>query len=50
MITSRYPPRFLPDGTLFQGLAHPPGKEVAHVTLKEGSYAEFEAACRSQGG
>ncbi len=40
---------FLPDGTLFQGSAHPAGKEVAHVTLKEGSWGEFEAACRSQG-
>ena len=40
---------FLPDGTLFRGSVHPPGKEVAHVTLKEGSYSEFEAACGSQG-
>jgi hypothetical protein len=39
---------FLPDGTLFRGSVHPPGKEVAHVTLKEGSYTEFEAACPAQ--
>ena len=42
---------FLPDGTLKKeehDRNHPMGKEIAHLTLKEGSNAEFEAACRSQ--
>jgi hypothetical protein len=27
---------------------HPAGKEIAHVTLLEGSYDEFESACPPQ--
>jgi hypothetical protein len=38
---------FLPDGTLYKanGPDHPAGKEITHVTLQEGSYDDFEAAC-----
>jgi hypothetical protein len=38
---------FLPDGSLYKAhdQNHPEGGEVAHVTLKEGSYDDFEAAC-----
>jgi hypothetical protein len=41
---------FLPDGTVYRqhDRDHPMGKETAHVTLREGSYADFEAACRSR--
>jgi hypothetical protein len=38
---------FLPDGSLYKAHDpnHPAGKEIAHVTLQEGSYDDFEAAC-----
>ena len=41
---------FLPDGTLYKAHdpSHPGGSEIAHVTLEEGSYDEFEAACPPQ--
>jgi hypothetical protein len=38
---------FLPDGTVYRkhDPNHPMGKETADLTLKEGTYKEFEAAC-----
>ena len=38
---------FLPDGSVYRkhDRNHPMGKEAANLTLKEGSYKEFEAAC-----
>ncbi len=41
---------FLTDGALYKAHDpnHPAGKEIAHVTLQEGSYDEFEAACPPQ--
>jgi hypothetical protein len=42
---------FFPDGTLHKehDPNHPAGQEIAHVTLQEGTYAEFEAACPPEG-
>jgi hypothetical protein len=41
---------FLPDGTLYTGPVRdqPLGKEEIHVTLREGSYSDFDSACRSK--
>jgi hypothetical protein len=38
---------FLADGTVYRrhDPGHPMGKETANLTLKEGSYKEFQAAC-----
>jgi uncharacterized iron-regulated membrane protein len=38
---------FLPDGNLYKAhdSTHPGGGEATQVTLKEGTYTEFEAAC-----
>lgn len=38
---------FLPDGTVYRSRDRnrPMGKETANITLREGTYKEFEAAC-----
>jgi hypothetical protein len=42
---------FLPDGSVYRGYdrGHPMGKELVQVTIREGSYREFQAACAANG-
>jgi hypothetical protein len=41
---------FLPDGSVYRGhdRTHTMGKELVQVTIKEGDYGEFEAACAAK--